>query len=70
MKIKAAVLYDVNTPLKIEEIDLADPKPGEVRVKIDSVGLCQTDCPLYERCYALSYSDSARSRRSRDSGCE
>lgn len=43
MKIKAAVLYDVNTPLKVEEIELADPKPGEVRVKIDSVGLCQTD---------------------------
>ena len=43
MKIKAAVLHDVNTPLRIEEIDLADPKPGEVRVKIDSVGLCQTD---------------------------
>ena len=43
MKMKAAVLYDVNTPLKVEEIDLDEPKPGEVRVKIEAVGLCQTD---------------------------
>ncbi len=43
MKMKAAVLYDVNTPLKVEEIDLAEPKAGEVRVKIESVGLCQAD---------------------------
>ena len=43
MKIKAAVLYDYNTPLKVEEIDLAEPKAGEVRVKIEAAGLCGTD---------------------------
>ncbi|MFC2017782.1 alcohol dehydrogenase catalytic domain-containing protein [Chloroflexota bacterium] len=43
MKMNAAVLHDVNIPLIVEEIDLADPKPGEVRVKIEAVGLCQAD---------------------------
>lgn len=43
MKIKAAVLYEHNTPLVIEEIDLAPPGPGEVLVKIAAVGLCHSD---------------------------
>jgi len=43
MKMKAAVLYEVNTPLQVEEIDLAEPKAGEVRVKIEVCGLCHSD---------------------------
>ena len=43
MKIKAAVLYDYNTPLKVEEIELDEPKVGEVRVKIEATGFCHTD---------------------------
>lgn len=43
MKMKAAVLYAPNTPLVVEEIDIAEPKAGEVRVKIEAVGLCHTD---------------------------
>ena len=33
---KAAVLYEANTPLKIEELDLDPPKAGEVRVKMSA----------------------------------
>ncbi|BAN26515.1 zinc-dependent alcohol dehydrogenase family protein [Caballeronia insecticola] len=51
MKIKAAVLQEMGAatpyadtrPLKIEEIDLAPPGPGEVRIKIAAAGLCHSD---------------------------
>ena len=51
MKVRAAVLrqiglpapYAQSRPLSIEEVDLADPGPGEVRVKIHAAGLCHSD---------------------------
>lgn len=51
MKIRAAVLeamglpppYAANRPLRIDEIDLAPPGPGEVLVKIVAAGLCHSD---------------------------
>ncbi|MBM3925095.1 MAG: Zn-dependent alcohol dehydrogenase [SAR202 cluster bacterium] len=43
MKIKAAVLYKVKTPLVVEEVDLDDPKPGEVLVKVGAAGICRSD---------------------------
>ena len=43
MKTKAAVLYEPNTPLVIEELDLDEPKEGEVLVKIGGAGICRSD---------------------------
>ncbi len=43
MKMKAAVLHATQGRLDIEELDIADPGPGEVRVKIAASGLCHTD---------------------------
>jgi S-(hydroxymethyl)glutathione dehydrogenase/alcohol dehydrogenase len=43
MKIKAAVAWGPGQPLKIEEIDLAPPKAGEVLVKMIATGVCHTD---------------------------
>lgn len=44
MKIKAAVCYEYNTPLVVEEIDLDDePREKEVLVKTISTGICGTD---------------------------
>ena len=43
MKMKAAVLHSTPGKLAVEEIDIADPGPGEVRVKIAASGLCHTD---------------------------
>ena len=40
---KAAVLYKPNTPLEIEELDLAEPGPGEVLVKMMASGVCHSD---------------------------
>ncbi|MEV6235668.1 NAD(P)-dependent alcohol dehydrogenase [Lentzea sp. NPDC051838] len=43
MRIKAAVLREHDGPFRIEDVELADPLPGEVRVAIAGVGLCHTD---------------------------
>ena len=43
MKTKAAVLYEPNTPLIIEELDLDEPKSDEVLVKIGGAGICRSD---------------------------
>ena len=43
MKIRAAVLEQFATPLKVTEVDLAEPKPGEVLVRLAACGVCHTD---------------------------
>ena len=43
VKTKAAILWEVNTPWSVEEIDLDEPKAGEVLVKIAASGLCHSD---------------------------
>ena len=40
---KAAVLYEAGQPLVIEEVELDDPKAGEVLVKVGSAGICRSD---------------------------
>jgi NDMA-dependent alcohol dehydrogenase len=43
MKVKAAVCYAPHTPLIVEELDLDEPKEGEVLVRIASAGVCHSD---------------------------
>ncbi|MEE8471369.1 MAG: Zn-dependent alcohol dehydrogenase [Dehalococcoidia bacterium] len=43
MKMKAAVLEGLNTPLVIEEVELDDPKDEEVLVKLVATGICHSD---------------------------
>ena len=40
---KAAVLFEVNTPLRIVEVTLDPPKAGEARVRMKAAGICQSD---------------------------
>jgi Zn-dependent alcohol dehydrogenase len=40
---KAAVCREFGKPLVIEEVNLADAGPGEVRVKIAAVAICHSD---------------------------
>ena len=40
---KAAVLYEYNEPLVIEEVELDPPKAGEVQVKTGAAGVCRSD---------------------------
>src|SRR5271168_3234212 len=43
MKTRAAVAWEADKPLRIEEVDLAGPKAGEVLVRIVATGVCHTD---------------------------
>ncbi|MEV7382117.1 Zn-dependent alcohol dehydrogenase [Streptomyces lydicus] len=44
--VRAAVLPAVNAPLQVAEIDLPDPGPGQVRVKLAAAGVCHSDLSL------------------------
>src|SRR5690242_12001735 len=56
MKIRAALLtqmglprpYATSKPLKIVELDLDPPGPGEVLVKIRAAGLCHSDLSVID----------------------
>jgi S-(hydroxymethyl)glutathione dehydrogenase / alcohol dehydrogenase len=43
MKMKAAVMKQVNAPLSIEEVEIDGPKPREVLVKVLATGVCHSD---------------------------
>ncbi|WP_419208775.1 S-(hydroxymethyl)glutathione dehydrogenase/class III alcohol dehydrogenase [Photobacterium leiognathi subsp. mandapamensis] len=43
IKSKAAVAWDPNQPLSIEEVDVMLPRKGEVLVRIIATGVCHTD---------------------------
>jgi S-(hydroxymethyl)glutathione dehydrogenase / alcohol dehydrogenase len=43
MKVRAAVLEEFGRPLVVQELDLADPRPGEVLVRLVAAGVCHTD---------------------------
>jgi len=43
MKTRAAVLWKTNEPWSVEEVELGDPKAGEVLVKLKAAGLCHSD---------------------------
>ncbi|XP_005406336.1 PREDICTED: alcohol dehydrogenase 1-like [Chinchilla lanigera] len=45
---RAAIAWTANAPLSIEEVQVDPPKPGEVRIKIISSGLCGTDKHILE----------------------
>ncbi len=40
---KAAVVTDFRSPLELQDIDIPEPGPDEVLVRIESSGLCHTD---------------------------
>jgi S-(hydroxymethyl)glutathione dehydrogenase / alcohol dehydrogenase len=46
MKIKAAVFREPGVAFSIEALDLADPRDGEVLVRVSAVGVCHSDWHL------------------------
>ncbi|MEV5937926.1 Zn-dependent alcohol dehydrogenase [Streptomyces sp. NPDC051994] len=44
--VRAAVLPAVGSPLEITEIDLPEPGPGQVRVRLAAAGVCHSDLSL------------------------
>jgi S-(hydroxymethyl)glutathione dehydrogenase / alcohol dehydrogenase len=43
MRMRAAVLEEFGKPLVVQEVDLAEPKAGEVLVRLEACGVCHTD---------------------------
>jgi len=43
VKIRAAVLEEFGRPLEVQEVDLAEPRAGEVLVRLAACGVCHTD---------------------------
>jgi S-(hydroxymethyl)glutathione dehydrogenase/alcohol dehydrogenase len=43
MKIRAAVLEEFGEPLVVQELELAEPREGEVLVRLAACGVCHTD---------------------------
>jgi S-(hydroxymethyl)glutathione dehydrogenase/alcohol dehydrogenase len=43
VKIRAAVLEEFGAPLDVQELELAEPKPGEALVRLVACGVCHTD---------------------------
>jgi S-(hydroxymethyl)glutathione dehydrogenase/alcohol dehydrogenase len=43
MKMRAAVLEEFGQPLEVQELELTDPGPGEVLVRLVACGVCHTD---------------------------
>jgi S-(hydroxymethyl)glutathione dehydrogenase/alcohol dehydrogenase len=43
MRIRAAVLEEFAAPLAVQELDLAEPRKGEVLVRLAACGVCHTD---------------------------
>ena len=43
MRMKAAVLEEFGQPLVVEEVELEEPRAGEVLVRLEACGVCHTD---------------------------
>src|SRR5262252_6141497 len=43
MRIRAAVLEEFGRPLAVQELDLEEPRAGEVLVRLEACGVCHTD---------------------------
>jgi S-(hydroxymethyl)glutathione dehydrogenase/alcohol dehydrogenase len=43
MRVRAAVLEEFAKPLVVQELDLAEPRAGEVLVRLEACGVCHTD---------------------------
>src|SRR5687767_6526533 len=43
MKIRAAVLEEFGAPLHVQEVELEEPRAGEVLVRLEACGVCHTD---------------------------
>ena len=46
MTVTAAVLTEIGAPMRVSQIELPDPGPGQVRVAIAATGICHSDLSL------------------------
>jgi aryl-alcohol dehydrogenase len=50
---RAAVVREVNGPYNIEELELDELRPNEVRVRVVAVGVCHTDVAMRDGVYPI-----------------
>jgi S-(hydroxymethyl)glutathione dehydrogenase / alcohol dehydrogenase len=43
LKTKGALVWDLNQPWAVDEIEIGDPRHGEVTVQLETAGLCHSD---------------------------
>ena len=55
MKVTAAVVRETGAPLSVEELELADLRPDEVRVRMVATGICHTDSTARDGAYPLQW---------------
>jgi len=48
MKMRAARMYGYKQPLRLEEIDVPNPGPEEVLIRVGGAGMCRTDFQLID----------------------
>lgn len=55
MKVTAAVVRETGAPLSVEELELAEPQPDEVRVRMVATGICHTDATARDGAYPIQW---------------
>ena len=63
---KAAIATAVGAPLEIIDIDVADPKAGEVRIELGASGVCHSDLSVMNGVAAARPPRGPRPRGRRD----
>jgi S-(hydroxymethyl)glutathione dehydrogenase/alcohol dehydrogenase len=48
MRFRAAVLHQVDAPLRVQDVEMAALRPGDVLVRIKASGLCHTDLEVIQ----------------------
>ena len=46
MKTKGALLWELNSPFRVDEIDVGDPVADEVQIRVHAAGMCHSDYHL------------------------
>ena len=67
MKTKGALIWDFHQPWSVEEIEIGDPRKGEVKVALEVAGMCHSDHHVVTG--DIPVLGISRARRSRRRGC-
>lgn len=59
---RAAVLYEPNKPLVIEDVSINKPTSREVLIRTTVAGLCHSDLHFIRRSLSLAFAGHSRSR--------
>jgi Zn-dependent alcohol dehydrogenase len=60
---KAAVCYEFNQPLRVEDVELDPPRSGEVKVRLAATALCHSDVHLMSGDWAARCRSSRGTKR-------